>query len=63
MKAEIDLSLCQGHGQCEEAAPRVFEVRDDGYAYLLVDVIPADEEANTREAADRCPADAIRITD
>lgn len=63
MKAEIDLELCQGHGQCQEAAPKIFEVRDDGFAYLLVDTIPADEEENTREAALRCPADAIRLTD
>lgn len=63
MKAVIDLELCHGHGQCQEAAPKVFEVHDDGYAYLLVDTIPADEEANTRDAASRCPTDAIRITD
>jgi ferredoxin len=63
MKVEIDLSLCQGHGQCQEAAPKIFEVRDDGYAYVLVDTIPAEEEANTRDGASRCPTDAIRITD
>lgn len=63
MKVVIDLALCQGHGQCQEAAPNIFEVGDDGYAYLLVDAIPAAEEANTRDAALRCPADAIRITD
>lgn len=63
MKAEIDLDLCQGHGQCQESAPNVFEVRDDGFAYLLVDEIPAAEEANVRDAASRCPIDAIRLTD
>lgn len=63
MKAAIDLELCQGHGQCQEAAPKVFEVRDDGYAHLLVDTIPADQEANVRDAANRCPTDAIRLTD
>jgi ferredoxin len=62
VKAEIDLALCQGHGQCQEAAPNVFEVRDDGYAYLRADTIPASEEANARDAAGRCPADAIRLT-
>jgi ferredoxin len=63
VKAEIDLDLCQGHGQCQESAPNVFEVRDDGFAYLLVDEIPAAEEANVRDAASRCPIDAIRLTD
>jgi ferredoxin len=63
VKAEIDLELCQGHGQCQEAAPSVFEVRDDGYAYLLADTIPVNAEAGVRDAASRCPTDAIRITD
>lgn len=63
MKAQIDLDLCQGHGQCQESAPKVFEVRDDGFAYLLVDEIPAEEDANVRDAALRCPVEAIRLTD
>ncbi|GAA5199979.1 ferredoxin [Rugosimonospora acidiphila] len=63
MKVEIDRELCQGHGQCQESAPAIFEVRDDGVAYLLVDEIPADQEANVRDAANRCPVDAIRLTD
>lgn len=63
MKVEIDLELCQGHGQCTESAPEIFEVRDDGFAYLMVDVIPTSHEANVRDAASRCPTDAIRITD
>lgn len=63
MKAAIDLGLCQGHGQCQEAAPKVFEVRDDGYAYLLVDTISPDEETNARDAANRCPEEAIRLID
>ena len=61
MKAVIDLALCQGHGQCQEAAPNVFEVRDDGYAYLLVDAIPAAEEANAAAKSTRrtaAPAEA-----
>lgn len=63
MRVEIDLDLCQGHGQCAESAPKVFEVRDDGFAYLLVDEIPADQEANVRDAVSRCPTDAITITE
>lgn len=63
MRVDIDLELCQGHGQCAESAPKVFEVRDDGFAYLLVDEIPADQEANVRDAASRCPTDAIKISE
>lgn len=63
MKIEIDLGLCQGHGQCVESAPEVFEIRDDGYAYLLVDEIPESERDNVIDAAKRCPAEAIRISE
>jgi ferredoxin len=63
VKVVIDLDLCAGHGQCEEAAPNVFEVRDDGFAYVRTEDIPEGEFANAREAASRCPADAIRITE
>ncbi|GIH17778.1 ferredoxin [Rugosimonospora africana] len=63
MNVDIDRELCQGHGQCGESAPKIFEVRDDGLAYLLVDAIPADQEPNVRDAASRCPVDAIRLTD
>jgi ferredoxin len=63
MTVEIDLELCQGHGQCGESAPKVFEVRDDGLSHLLVDEIPVGEEANVRDAALRCPVDAIKITE
>jgi ferredoxin len=63
MKIEIDLGLCQGHGQCVESAPEVFEIRDDGYAYLLVDAVRESERANVLDAAKRCPAEAILISE
>lgn len=59
MKILIDHSLCQGHGQCEEVAPALFRVGDDGLAAGLKDVETAAEETLAREAARRCPADAI----
>jgi hypothetical protein len=31
------------------------------YATVLVDVVPAEEEANVREAMDACPEQAISI--
>jgi ferredoxin len=62
VRAEVDVNLCQGHGQCAESAPEVFEVRDDGLAYVLVDEIPADQEQNVRDAVGRCPVEAILLT-
>lgn len=62
MRVSIDLSLCQGHAQCEEAAPEVFEVREDGYAHLLAEEVhDRDTIAKVECAALRCPADAILL--
>lgn len=63
MKIVIDRALCQGHGQCEETAPTLFRVDDDGVAVALKDAETADEITLAREAIRRCPADAIIVSD
>jgi len=60
MKAIVDFDLCQGHGQCEQEAPDIFEVRDDGYAYVLREFDEADLP-KVKSAVARCPIDAISI--
>lgn len=61
MNIRVDHDLCQGHGQCQDAAPAVFEVRDDGLAYVLTDEIGIGVEPGVRDAFDRCPVGAIVI--
>jgi ferredoxin len=63
MHVSIDLDLCEGHGQCVNAAPDVFELRDDGLAYLLMDEIPESYRAQVEDAVLRCPPEAIAIVD
>lgn len=63
MEIEVDLDLCQGHAQCQDAAPQVFEVQDDGYAHLLM--TSTDDPAliaAVEDAEQRCPVEAIRLT-
>jgi Ferredoxin len=60
--AAVDHDLCQGHGQCQEVAPAYFEVRDDGFAYVLREVDSAEGLERVQDAASRCPAEAISIT-
>jgi ferredoxin len=60
MNIGVDRGLCQGHAQCEDAAPDVFQVRDDGYAHVLIDSTDdAAVIARVRDAGRRCPVDAI----
>ncbi len=64
MKIEVDAGLCQGHGECQAAAPEVFEVRDDNLAHVL---LPETHDPTimerARAAQRRCPTDAIVITE
>lgn len=74
MKVWIDQDLCTGDGICEEIAPDVFTLLDDGLAYVrqngktlsepgvlsLADV-PAGQEDGTIESAEECPGECIFI--
>jgi ferredoxin len=63
LKITVDLSLCAGHGQCEDAAPEVFGVNDEGFAFLRVEEITdAELQGKAADAASRCPTEAIRLT-
>ena len=43
--------------------PEVFEVRDDGYMYILVEDIDESLRSRVDEAVDACPTQALRIAD
>ncbi|MEY2474103.1 MAG: ferredoxin [Actinomycetota bacterium] len=61
MKVTVDFDICQSNAVCMEIAPKVFEVRDDGYLYVLIDEPPESMRAEVEEAAERCPTGAITI--
>jgi ferredoxin len=43
--------------------PEVFEVRDDGYLYVLDENPPESLRAKLQEAVSSCPTGAISLTD
>jgi ferredoxin len=75
MKVWIDQDLCTGDGLCEEIAPVVFTLLDDGLAYVKEggDVksdpggaagmaqVPSELEAAVTEASEECPGECIFI--
>jgi ferredoxin len=61
MKAKVDENACVGTGSCATICPKVFQLGDDGLAHVIADPVPADQEANCREACDSCPAEAISV--
>jgi ferredoxin len=75
MKVWIDQDLCTGDGLCEEIAPSVFTLLDDGLAYVregtkvfsdpggpegLANVVEKDYDG-TIESAEECPGECIFI--
>src|SRR4051794_33106239 len=75
MKVWIDQDLCTGDGLCEEIAPDVFTLLDDGLAYVKEGAkvfsdpggpeglanVPAGMEEATIESAEECPGEGIFI--
>ncbi len=63
MKIVVDYDECASNAVCMGIAPEVFEVRDDGFLYVLQEE-PGEEFAErVREAASSCPNGAISIED
>jgi ferredoxin len=63
MKVIVDFDVCQSHGLCMQAAPEIFEVREDGFLYILRETPPESYRAVVEKAIRECPTGAIRVED
>jgi len=63
MKVTVDFDLCASTGACMQVCPEVFEVRSDGYLYILQDEPTPEFHDRVTEAADMCPTGAISLED
>ena len=63
MKVSVDFDLCASTGACMQVCPEVFEVRSDGYLYILQEEPGPDLADQVRQAADLCPTGAITVED
>ncbi|ACU53519.1 ferredoxin (3Fe-4S) [Acidimicrobium ferrooxidans DSM 10331] len=63
MRIEVDFDKCQSNAVCQAVAPAIFEVRDDGYLYVLDETPSEDLRALVDQAARACPTQAITIVD
>jgi len=73
MKVWIDQDLCTGDGICAEIAPDVFEMLDDGLAYVkdggtvldkgpqALATVASGKEDGVIESAEECPGECIFI--
>lgn len=63
MRVVVDYDLCESNALCMQAAPEVFEVRDDDFLYLLDENPPESLREKVELAVQRCPKQAISIED
>ena len=61
MKVVVDFDVCQSNAVCMSLAPEVFEVRDDGYLYVLQENPPESLRSKIEDAVRSCPTQAITI--
>ena len=64
---KADMQLCQGHGECAEEAPELFEVDYETAVYPRVKVLQATPDPSLRAkaeaAAHYCPNKVLTIVD
>lgn len=61
MRLVLDRPRCEGHGLCEEAAPRLLHLDDDGELVLDREELGEQEVAAAQAAARVCPVAALRV--
>lgn len=63
MKVVVDYDKCKSNAVCMGVAPEVFEVRDDGFLYLLTEEPSEQLRPKLEEAVRTCPTQAISLAD
>jgi ferredoxin len=63
LRAVVDASLCEAHGQCAPEAPDVFELDDEGYSTVAVSPIPAELRTSAEQAVRACPVGALSLVE
>ncbi len=61
MKVVVDFDMCASTGGCMQVCPEVFEVRSDGYLYVLNENPGPELAEKVNEAVDLCPTAAISV--
>jgi ferredoxin len=59
LEVEIDREVCMGSGNCLYEAPGVFDLDDDGVAFVVNAV--ASPEDKVMAAGRKCPTNAITV--
>jgi len=63
MRVIVDFDVCASSAACMQVCPEVFEVRNDGFLYILIEEPDEVLRDKVTQAADLCPTAAIVIED
>jgi ferredoxin len=63
MRVVVDFDVCESNALCMSVAPEVFEVRDDGFLYILNETPDESLRSKVQEAVRICPTQAITLED
>jgi ferredoxin len=61
VKVNVDYDVCASTGSCMQVCPEVFEVRSDGFLYVLQEEPPEELRDKVVQAEDLCPTGAITV--
>ncbi len=61
-RIELDRPRCEGHGLCEEAAPQLMHLDDDGELILDITDINNSDLPAAQDAVRVCPVAALRLS-
>lgn len=59
MKLKVNEDVCIGCGACAAICPDVYDINDNGYAYVKVEVVEKENEGDALDAKEGCPTGAI----
>lgn len=61
-RVSVDQELCYGSGECVYRLPSVFTAKD-GFGAVLPGREDSGDDPGVREAAEKCPSQAIALTE
>jgi ferredoxin len=61
VKPYVDRELCQGHSRCHATYPEIFDIDDEGLAFVIVEDVPPGWADRVENAIANCPERAIHI--
>jgi ferredoxin len=62
LRIEVDETRCDGFGLCQQAAPEVVELDEDGFVSVVLAEVPGELAAKAEAAVRSCPVGALRIS-